>query len=139
MVIATMYLDPNAAAYTDNEIVAKVNAATDDITRADSVAAAARPIADGEVTSGKLGDGAIKAKLGGEADGNKLVAASLASAAGIANAQVATGLAKANLDAMADTARGYIKTDPSSGQFKVVSIQRHTDGKLETDFDDVAV
>ena len=37
MALATMTLDPNAAAYTDDEIVCKVNAATAQITRADAV------------------------------------------------------------------------------------------------------
>jgi hypothetical protein len=40
---------------------------------------------------------------------------------------------------MTDTARGYIKTGPTSGEFKVVSIQRDASGKLDVDYDDVAV
>ena len=105
MAIASMTLDPNAAAYTDNEIVGKVNTATAAITRASSVAAAARPIADAEVTSAKLD----------------------------------AGVAKTNLDAMADTARGYVKTSPTTGQFKVVALERQADGKLKVEYDDVAV
>jgi hypothetical protein len=104
-----------------------------------SVAATARPIAALEVTDAMIAAGAIKAKLGAEADGAKLVSASLAAAAGVTNAQVATGQAKANLDAMADTARGYIKTSPTTGQFKVVSMQRDATGKLAASYDDVAV
>src|SRR4030042_779029 len=96
MALASMTLDPNAVVYTDDQIVAKVNAATAQTTRASAVAAAARPIADGEVASAKL----------------------------------AAGVAKVNLDAMADTARGYIKTAPTTGQYKVVSLERSTDGKL---------
>lgn len=105
MAIASLTLDPNAAAYTDNEIVGKVNAATANITRASSVAAAARPIADAEVTSAKLD----------------------------------AGVAKTNLDAMADTARGYVKTSPLTGQFKVIAVERQADGKLKVEYDDVAV
>lgn len=105
MAIATMTLDPNAAAYTDDEIVGKVNTATAQITRASSVAAAARPLVNAEVTSAKLD----------------------------------TGVAKANLDAMADTARGYVKTSPTSGQFKVIAVERQADGKLKVEYDDVAV
>ena len=105
MAIQKMALDPNAAAYTDDEIIAKVNAASAQITRAGSVAAAARPLGTGEVTSTVLD----------------------------------VGVAKANLDAMTDTARGYVKTVPIAGQFKVVSIQRKSDGKLEASYDDVAV
>jgi hypothetical protein len=105
MTIQKMALDPNAAAYTDDEIVAKVNAASAQITRAGSVAAAARPLGTGEVTTAKLD----------------------------------AGVAKDNLDAMTDTARGYVKTVPTTGQFKVVSVQRKADGKLEASYDDVAV
>lgn len=105
MAIQKMELDPNAAAYTDDEIVAKVNAASAQITRASSVAAAARPLGTGEVDATAL----------------------------------EAGVAKANLDAMADTARGYVKTGPAAGEFTVVSIQRKADGKLEASYDDVAV
>jgi hypothetical protein len=100
-----MSLDPNAAAYTDNEIVSKINSASAQITRAGSVAAAARPLGTGEVT----------------------------------NTELAAGVAKTNLDAIADTARGYVKTSPVSGQFKIVAIQRAADGKLQASYDDVAV
>jgi len=139
MAIASMQLDPNAAAYTDDEIVGKINAATANITRANSVSAAARPIAAGEVDATAIAAGAIKTKLGDESDGNKLVSGSLAAAAGITNAQIAAGQAKASLDAMADLDRGYIKTTPTTGEFKVVAIQRDATGKLDVDYDDVAV
>lgn len=105
MGLASFKLDPNAQAYSDDEIVGKVNTASAQITRVDSVAAAARPIADAEITNTKLD----------------------------------TGVAKANLDAMADTARGYIKTNPTTGEFKIISIQRDADGKADLDYDDVAV
>jgi hypothetical protein len=105
MALASMTIDPNAGVYTDDEIVAKVNTASAQITRAGSVVAAARPIATGEVGSTAL----------------------------------ASGVAKANLDAMTDTARGYIKTSPTTGQFRVISVERDATGKLKTDYDDVAV
>jgi len=105
MAIQSMQLDPNAQAYTDDQIVGKVNTAAVQITRADSVAAAARPIAAGEV------------------DNTKLTATA----------------AKANLDAMADVDRGYIKTNPIAGQFKVISIERDATGKAKVDYEDVAV
>jgi hypothetical protein len=139
MTTQIMTLDPNAQSYTDNQIVGKINTASDQITRASSVAAAARPIGSGEIDDGKIATGAIKTKLGGEVDGNKLVSASLAAAAGVTNAQITTGQAKANLDAMTDIARGYIKTSPVATQFKVIAAQRGADGKLEVSYDDVAV
>lgn len=142
MAIQTMTLDPNAASYTDDQIVGKVNSASTQITRASSVAAAARPIASGEVDATALATGAIKTKLTAEADGSKLTTSELAAAAGIVSAQVAAGQAKASLDAMTDTTRGYIKTSPTTGEFKVISIQRGTivaGTKLDVDYDDVAV
>ena len=110
-----MVLDPNAATYSDDDIIAKINNATNPITRASSVSAAARPIEEGEIDTTQLADGAVES---GKLD---------------------TGVAKANLDAMSDTARGYIKTAPTTGEFTVVSLQRNVDGKLDIDYDDVAV
>jgi len=105
MAIQSMQLDPNAAAYTDDEIVAKINSATSTITRASCVSSAARPIESGEVT----------------------------------NTELDTGVAKANLDAMSDTERGYVKTNPTTGEYPVINIQRDSDGKLDVDYDNVAV
>jgi len=105
MPIQSMQLDPNAQAYTDNQIVGKVNTATDQITRSASVAAVARPLASGEVT----------------------------------NTELAAGVAKTNLDAMTDTNRGYVKTNPATNEFKVIAIHRDATGKLDVEYDDVAV
>lgn len=105
MAIERILLDPNAVAYTDDEIVGKVNAATVKITRDGSVEAAARPIEDAEVTAPKLADEA----------------------------------AKLNLDAMADLDRGYIKTNPQTGEFKVTAVQVASDGKVAVDKDDVPI
>jgi len=113
--IQSFQLDPNAQAYTDNEIVGKVNTATANITRAGSVEAGARPIEASEVTETELGPGAVT------------------------NAKLAATAAKENLDALADTARGYVKTDPQAGEFPVIAVQRDAAGKFDVDYDDVAV
>ena len=39
---------------------------------------------------------------------------------------------------MGDTERAYIKTNPTSGEYKVVEIQRDDSGNLEVTYDDVA-
>ena len=114
MAIQTMVLDPDAVTYTDDQIVGKVNSASANITRASSVSAAARPIAANEVDTTELADGAVES---GKLD---------------------TGVAKTNLDSMADLDRGYIKTNPTTGEYKVVSIQRDSDSKLAAKYDDVA-
>lgn len=115
MTIASFQLDPDAQAYTDDEIVGKINAATADITRAGSVDPTARPIEAGEVGETELEDAAIT------------------------NAKLVTTAAKDNLDALADTARGYVKTDPQTGEFPVIAVQRDVDGNLDVDYDDVAI
>ncbi len=115
MTIVTMQLDPNAATYTDDQIVGKVNTATANITRAGSVDAAARPLAAGEVGSTELAAGAV------------------------GNTELAATAAKDNLDGLADTARGYIQTNPIVGEFPVIAIHRQADGKMDVEYDDVAI
>lgn len=57
----------------------------------------------------------------------------------VGSTELASTAAKDNLDALADTSRGYIKTAATTGEFKVVSLQREADGKLGIDYDDVAI
>lgn len=157
MAIQSFQLDPDAVVYTDDEIVGKVNAATANITRASSVEATARPIEAGEVGNDEIeaAAGIEKSKLAAlnivnadvdaaaEIAKTKLAAlaivdADVAAGAAIVGTKLADTAAKDNLDALADTARGYIKTDPQTGEFKVISMQRDADEKLDIDYDDVA-
>lgn len=57
----------------------------------------------------------------------------------VGNTHLVAGVAKTNLDAIADTARGYIKTAPVTGQFPIISMERDATGKLKTDYDNVAI
>ena len=114
MAKASFQLDPAAVVYTDDDIVGKVNSASANISRAGAVTAAARPIESGEVDTTELADGAVES---GKLD---------------------AGVAKANLDTMTETDRGYIKTDPAVGEFKVLAIHRDSAGKLDIDYDDEA-
>ncbi|MBA7546472.1 hypothetical protein ES705_38864 [subsurface metagenome] len=52
--------------------------------------------------------------------------------------KVADGVAKANLDAMTELERGYVNTNPQTGEFKVTGLQVDVDGKLAVDKSDVA-
>ncbi len=115
MAIQSFQLDPNAQSYTDDDIVGKVNTATANITRANAVDAAARPIVAGEVDTAELAAGAVD------------------------NTILATDVAAANLDAMADDARGYVQTNPAVGEFPVVAVQRNAAGNLDISYDDVPV
>lgn len=67
MALQTMTLDPDAVPLTPDEVVAKVNAASDNIERAGSVTATARPIGAGEVTAAKLAASAARDNLDGMA------------------------------------------------------------------------
>lgn len=116
MAIQSFQLDPNAQSYTDDQIVGKVNSASAQITRASSVAAAARPLATGEVTGTHI-----------------------ATDAAIPASKLASTAAKDNLDAMTPTARGYIKTNPAAGEFKITGIQRTAAGLADLEYDDVPV
>ena len=115
MAIATMTIDPAGTSYTDDEIVGKVNAAADNITRAGSVEATARPIEALEVDTAELAAGAVS------------------------DAKMADTAAKDNLDALADTARGYVKTSPIAGEFPVIAIHRNAAELLDVEYDDVAI
>ena len=126
MGIEKVYLDPNAAAYTDDEIVGKVNTAAVNITRAGSVDAAARPIAVGEVGATELAD---ESYTSGEQ--TKL--------AGIdAGAEVnptATEI-RDSIVGLADDDRQIVISRPTSGQKRIYAIQTHTDAKQEVEQSD---
>lgn len=115
MAIQSFQLDPNAASYTDDQIVGKINSATANITRAGSVDSVARPIGAGEIDSNELAAGAVT------------------------STELDSSAAKDNLDAMGSTSRGYIQTLPTSGMFHVVGIQRDASGHLDINYDDVAI
>lgn len=57
----------------------------------------------------------------------------------VSAAKVADGVAKANLDAMDILERGYIITNPITGEFKVTAVQVDVDGKVAVDKDDVPI
>jgi len=129
MAILSMQLDPNAASYTDDEIVGKVNAATANITRAGSIegtAASALDLDDiGEGTTNKHLTSVKDTKLTGIEDG------ATADQTGTEVRDVLAGLA--------DTDRQFIMTNPVAGEFKVINIHRQSDGKLDIEYDDTAV
>ncbi|GAH60385.1 unnamed protein product, partial [marine sediment metagenome] len=135
MAIEKVYLDPNAAAYTDDEIVGKVNTATDKITRADSVEVAAIL----ESATEKLMSDTEKTKLEGIAEGAEINPADLAELDPTANTKL-TGIEEgAKVDqtgaeirdavvGLADDDRQIIISRPTTGQKKIYAVQTHTDG-----------
>ena len=126
MAIEKVYLDPNAAAYTDDDIVGKVNTAAVNITRAGAVVAAARPIETGEVgpteLAGEEFTAAEQTKLTGiEADAK--------------DDQTGTEIKDA-IVALPDDNREILISRPQVGQKKIYAIQTHSDGKQEIEQND---
>ncbi len=120
MAIQKVYLDPNAASYTDDQIVGKVNAATAQVTRASAVSADA--VVDG--TTNKAYTGTEQTKLGGIEAGATVDQ----TGAEIRDAVVA----------LADLDRKIVISRPTTGQKKIVAIQTHSDGKTEVEQNDTA-
>ena len=125
MAIASMQLDPNATTYTDDQIVAKVNAATSTVS--------ADKIADG--TANKAYTGTEKTKLSGveanataDQTGDEIVTAVNSGSTSITRAS-----------ALSQDDLGIVKTAPVTGEFKVKNIHRQADGKLDVEYDNVAV
>ncbi len=129
MVRQSFVLDPNAQAYTDDEIVGKVNAAAVAITRVDAIDGAAL----GDVDLDDIADSATrvamsdaeKTKLGGVEDGAK------ADQTGEEVRDLIVGLS--------DIERKFIMTEPAVGEFPIITLERKADGKTNVQFDDVPI
>ena len=128
MPIQSMQLDPNAASYTDDEIVGKINTAAVSISRADAIDGAAMGSVDSdnitEGTSNKYDTGAPIPAL---TDDEVITAINSASTA-------ITREAALDQDSLK-----VVKTNPIPGEFSVKNIQRDSGGKLDIEYDDVAV
>ena len=125
MAIQSFQLDPNAASYTDDEIVNKVNAATAKVS-ADS-------IEDG--TTNKVYTGTEQTKLGGiednataDQDGDEIITAINAGSSAITREA-----------ALSQDDLNIVKTNPVAGEFKIKNIHRDSSGKMDIEYDDVAV
>ena len=124
MAIQSMQLDPNAASYTDDEIVGKVNAATAKVS--------ADQVEDG--TTNKVYTDTEQTKLSGIEDnatadmgGDEVVAAINAGTAAITRE-----------GALSQDDLNIVKTNPQAGEFYVKNIHRDSAGKLDIEYDDVA-
>ena len=129
MAIQSFQLDPNAQAYTDDEIVGKVNAASASITRSGCL--------DGATLSGcdadDLAEGAsnkFAAESGATCDqtGDEMVSAINSGSASITRE-----------DALSQDDLNLVKTNPTTGEYKVKNIHRDSSGKLDVEYDDTAV
>ncbi len=146
----TLDLDPNAQAYTDDEIVTKVNAAAVNITRVDAVESAAVDLSGkdtdelAEGAANKYDTGAPPADLEELPDGATRKAMSDAEKTKLTGIEAdakddQTGPEVRDLIVgLADVDRKLVITEPVTDQFKVISLQRKADGKVEVAYDDVA-
>lgn len=147
MVKQSFLLDPNAQAYTDDQIVAKVNAAAVAITRVDAIDGTALGAVDSDdITEGvanKYDTGAPPADLDELPDGTTrkaMAAAEKTKLAGIEDGAKddQTGPEVRDLIVgIAETDRKIVLSEPSSGEFKIIAIQRDPDGKMKVEYDDV--
>ena len=124
MAIQSMQLDPNAASYSDDEIVGKVNAATAKVD--------ADQLEDG--TTNKVYSDTEKTKLSGidegakvDQDGDNIVAAINAGTDPITREA-----------ALSQDDLKIVKTNPVAGEFQVKNIHRDAAGKLDIEYDDQA-
>lgn len=140
MAIVKDYLDPNAVAYTDDQIVGKVNAATANITRASSVEATARPIGTSEVTDTMISG--VSADKVADGTTNKAYTATEKTKLGTVEDNATADQTGAEVRdlvvALTDDTRQIIISRPTTGQYKVYAIQKHTDGKTEIERNSVA-
>jgi len=124
MAIQSFQLDPNAASYTDDEIVGKINSATAAISRSDAIDGAALGACD----SDDLAEGTTNVyDQGGPHTDAEVITA-------INNA--ATAITREG--ALDQDSLKIVKTNPASGEFHVKNIHRDAGGKLDVEYDDVA-
>jgi len=123
MAIQSMQLDPNAAAYTDDEIVGKINAASANITREGSIeGTAASAIDTDDISEGSSN----KYDTGAPPTDNEVVAAINSASTAITREA-----------ALSQDDLKIVKTNPVAGEFQIKNIHRDSDGKLDIEYDDV--
>ena len=123
MAIVSMQLDPNAASYTDDEIVGKINSATATISRAAAIDAAALSGIDTD----DIAEGSSNLYEAGAMTGDAIITAINGGSSSITRE-----------DALSQDDLNIVKTNPAAGEFSIKYIQRQTDGKLDIDYDNVA-
>ena len=131
MAIASMQLDPNAASYTDDEIVGKINTATADITRAAAVNAGSVTV---DATHAWTTDADVT-KLGTIEDS----ATSDQTASEIITAINAGTTAITREAALSQDDLNIVKTNPLTGEFSIKNIHRDATGKMDVEYESVAV
>lgn len=139
MAIQSMQLDPNAQTYSDDDIVSKINSASTAISRAAAIDGASLSAVDSdditEGTSNIFYPSADSTKLAGIEDsatadqtGDEMVTAIDAGSSSITRES-----------ALSQDDLKIVKTNPVAGEYNVKNIHRDSTGKLDVEYDDVAV
>jgi hypothetical protein len=128
MAIVSMQLDPNAAAYSDDEIVTKINNAATAINRADSIDGAALSAVDSDAIT----EGSTNVYDTGEP------------VPALTDDEVVTAINNASTSitreaALSQDDLNLVKTNPAAGEFSIKNIHRDVTGKVDVEYDDVAV
>ena len=124
MAIQSMQLDPNAASYTDDEIVGKINSATATISRAAAIAAAALSGIDSDA----IAEGLVNVYDTGAPPTNDEVIAAINNATTSITREAALDQDSLNI----------VKTNPTTGEFSIKNIHRDAAGKMDIEYEDVA-
>ena len=124
MAIQSMQLDPNAASYTDDEIIGKINAASANLIRAGCIEGTAVSALD----SDDIGEGAANLYDTGVPLSDDDVITAINNASGSITRE----------DALSQDDLNIVKTNPAAGGYMVKNIHRLSDGKLDIEYDDVA-
>lgn len=90
------------------------------------------PYTDDEIV-GKVNAAAVNITRAGSVE----AAARPIGDAEVTGPKLSSDAAKVNLDAMMELERGYVKTNPQSGEYKVTAVQVTANNKLAADHDDV--
>ena len=166
MAIQSMQLDPNAASYTDDEIVGKVNSAAANISRANAIESTAVDLSGKDADD--IAESATKKYAGiSGADFKKSVDTLEEITEGTTKKHF-TDTEKTKLTGVEDNAKNdqsgdeivtainggsssitredvlsqddlkIVKTNPVTGEFQVKNIHRQADGKLDIEYDDQA-
>lgn len=141
MAIQSFQLDPNAQSYTDDEIVGKINTATANITRSGCVESGAQDWSGKDTDD--LSEGTANVYYP-SADATKLAGIEDNATADQSGDDIITAInagsgAITREDALSQDDLNIIKTNPTSGEYKIKNIHRDTSGKLDVEYDDVAV
>ncbi|GAG19168.1 unnamed protein product, partial [marine sediment metagenome] len=114
----------NAASYTDDQIVGKVNSASANITRAGCIEGTAASALD----SDDIGEGSSNLYDTGAPPTDNEVVTAVNNATNSITREAALSQDDLNI----------VKTNPAGSEFKIKNIHRDVTGKMDVEYDDVA-